>query len=74
MLVHHEEFGDRLLGVLAGYLLYAGLVQPRARTRSWSIEKITGRQLGSVGREIVAVTVDEGIVAGATRPHGTARS
>ena len=26
MLIHHEEFGDRLLGVLAGYLLYAGLV------------------------------------------------
>ena len=26
MLIHHEEFGDRLLGVLAGYLLYSGLV------------------------------------------------
>ena len=26
MLLHHEEFGDRLLGVIAGYLLYAGLV------------------------------------------------
>ena len=26
VLIHHEEFGDRLLGVLAGYLLYAGLV------------------------------------------------
>ena len=36
---------------------------PRARTRSSSIEKITGRQLGSVAREIVAVTVDERIVA-----------
>ncbi len=23
VLVHHEEFGERLLGVLAGYLLYA---------------------------------------------------
>ena len=27
------------------------------------IEKITGRQLGSVAREVVAVTVDEGIVS-----------
>ena len=26
LFVHHEEFGDRLLGVLAGYLVYAGLV------------------------------------------------
>ena len=35
VLIHHEEFGDRLLGVLAGYLIYAGLVSSRAaRTRS----------------------------------------
>jgi hypothetical protein len=62
VLIHHEEFGDRLLGVLAGYLLYAGLVAegPHATV---VIEKITGRQLGSVAREIVAVTVDEGIVS-----------
>ena len=61
MLIHHEEFGDRLLGVLAGYLLYAGLVAegPHAVV---VIEKITGRQLGSVAREIVSVTVDERIV------------
>ena len=84
MLIHHEEFGDRLLGVLAGYLLYAGLVTegPHAIV---VIEKITGRQLGSVAREIVAVTVDEGIVAppaprrpgadhGHHRHQGTARA
>ena len=73
VLIHHEEFGDRLLGVLAGYLLYAGLVTegPHATV---VIEKITGRQLGSVAREIVAVTVDEGIVARAGRPSGPARS
>jgi hypothetical protein len=60
VLIHHEEFGDRLLGVLAGYLLYAGLVAegPHAVV---VIEKITGRQLGSVAREIVAVTVSEEI-------------
>ena len=33
--MHHEEFGDRLLGVMGGYLLYSGLVD-RARTRSRS--------------------------------------
>jgi hypothetical protein len=61
VLIHHEEFGDRLLGVLAGYLLYAGLVTegPHAVV---VIEKITGRQLGSLAREIVAVTVDEAIL------------
>jgi hypothetical protein len=65
VLIHHEEFGDRLLGVLAGYLIYAGLVHegPHAVV---VIEKITGRQLGATAREIVSVTVQEGIVAGAT--------
>ncbi len=60
VLSHHEEFGDRLLGVLAGYLLFAGLVTegPHAVV---VIEKITGRQLGSLAREIVAVTVNEAI-------------
>jgi len=60
ILMHHEEFGDRLLGVVPGFLLYSGLVRegPHAIV---VLEKLTGRQLGSVGREIVAVTVNEGI-------------
>jgi hypothetical protein len=60
VLTHHEEFGDRLLGVVAGFLLYSGLVHegPHAIV---VLEKLTGRQLGSVGREIVAVTVNEGL-------------
>jgi hypothetical protein len=62
VLIHHEEFGDRLLGVLAGYLLYAGLVGegPHAVV---VIERITGRQLGATAREVVAVTVEEKILA-----------
>jgi len=65
VLIHHEEFGDRLLGVLAGYLLYTGLVTegPHAVV---VIEKITGRQLGATAREIVAVTVDEKMVNAST--------
>ncbi|HZP30401.1 MAG TPA: hypothetical protein VFC99_15710 [Acidimicrobiia bacterium] len=60
VLVHHEEFGERLMGVLAGFLLYTGKVTegPHAIV---VIEKITGRQLGAAGREIVAVTIEEGI-------------
>lgn len=60
MLVHHEEFGERLMGVLAGYLLFAGIVQegPHAIV---AMEKITGRQLGAPGREIVATTIEEGL-------------
>jgi hypothetical protein len=60
VLMHHEEFGDRLLGVVAGFLLYSGLVHegPPAIV---ALERLTSRQLGSVGREIVAVTVNEGL-------------
>jgi hypothetical protein len=60
ILMHHEEFGDRLLGVVAGFLLYSGLVHegPHAIV---VLEKLTGRQLGSVGREIVAVTMHDEI-------------
>lgn len=61
VLVHHEEFGDRILGVMAGYLLFTGVVSegPHALV---IIERLTGRQLGSIGREIVAVTLDEKIL------------
>lgn len=61
ILVHTEEFGDRLLGVLAGYLLYAGLVTegPHAII---AIERLSSRELGAIGREIVAITVDEKIL------------
>jgi hypothetical protein len=61
VLLHHEEFGDRLVGVIAGYLLYAGLVDegPHAIVTA---ERLTGRELGAVGREIVAITVEENIV------------
>ena len=63
VLVHHEEFGERLLGVLAGYLLYAfPEVFASGPQAVVAIERITGRQLGAAGREIVAVAVDEGIV------------
>ena len=66
VLVHHEEFGERLLGVLAGYLLYAFpdvfTTGPEAAV---AIERITGRQLGAAGRELVAVTVEEGLVGNA---------
>jgi hypothetical protein len=61
VLAHHEEFGDRILGVTAGYLLYAGLVAegPHAIV---AVERLTGRELGPVGREIVAVTVQSRIL------------
>lgn len=60
ILLHHEEFGDRLVGVLAGYLLYSGLVDEGPHATQL-IERLTNRELGAVGRGIVAITVEGGI-------------
>jgi len=65
ILLHHEEFGDRLIGVLAGYLLYARLVDEGPHA-TLLIERLTGRELGAVGREIVAITIEDRIVRPAT--------
>jgi hypothetical protein len=56
--MHHEEFGDRLLGVLAGYLLFTGIVDHGPHAIS-IIEKLTSRSLDASGREIVATTLAE---------------
>lgn len=58
VLVHLEEFGDRLCGVLAGYLLYAGLVDTGPLAVS-IVERLTQRQMGPPGREVVSVTLEE---------------
>jgi hypothetical protein len=58
--LHHEEFGDRVLGVLAGYLVYSGLVQEGPHAIS-VIEKITGRNIGADGREMVSVTLADNL-------------
>jgi hypothetical protein len=67
VLIHHEEFGERLLGVLAGYLLFAGVVRDGSHAIVL-IEKLTGRQLGAPGREVVAATMDEGLAGAGARP------
>ena len=54
VLVHHEELGDRTVGLMAAYLVWAGLVveEPKA---VFLVEHITSRQLGPTGRELVSV-------------------
>jgi hypothetical protein len=64
LLIHQEEMGDRLLGVVAGYLVWAKLVPMPAEAIS-VVERINQRQMGSPGREIVSVAVG---LAGSTEP------
>jgi hypothetical protein len=58
--MHREEFGDPVIGVIGGYLLYAGLVDSGPHAISL-VEKLTSRSLGAAGREVIAVTIDEGL-------------
>jgi hypothetical protein len=44
--------------VLAGYLLYTGHLETGPIAIS-VIERLTGKQMGPPGREIVSVTLDE---------------
>ena len=57
VLVHQEELGDRVQGVMAGYLVYGGLVPSAAQAIS-ILERINQRQMGPAGRELVAVAVE----------------
>ncbi len=53
LLMHVEEVSDRLAGVLCGYLRWSGLV-PETPNAIVVIEQILGRQLGAIGRNLVA--------------------
>lgn len=55
LLVHQDELGDTISGVVAGYLLWAGLVPTGPQTISLT-ERLLERQLGPRAREVVAGT------------------
>jgi hypothetical protein len=54
LLVHQDELGDRLMGVVAGYLRWSGLIpdEPRAIAAA---EQLLRRQMGSQGRQTVTL-------------------
>ena len=57
LLLHEEQLSDRIAGLVAGYLVWAGLVPegPRAITIT---EQILQRQMGAQGRELVALAAE----------------
>jgi hypothetical protein len=54
ILVHQEELNDRLMGVVAGYLRWSGMVPSGPQTIA-VVEQILHRQMGPPGRELVAI-------------------
>jgi hypothetical protein len=54
ILIHQDELGDRLMGVIAGYLRWSGILPDRPRAIT-VVEQLLKRQMGSSGRTIVAL-------------------
>ena len=54
VLVHQEELSDRLMGAVGGYLLAMHLLESGPQAIS-IVERLTGRQMGPIGRELIAV-------------------
>ena len=54
LLIHQEELGDNVCGLIGAYLLWSGLVD-NAPDSVTILERMVQRQLGPHGREIVAV-------------------
>jgi hypothetical protein len=54
ILVHQDELGDRVMGVVAGFLVWSGRISsgPQAIVL---VEHLVGHQMGSGGRELVVV-------------------
>ncbi len=59
LLVHQEELGDRLMGVAAGYLLWTGRLATGPQAVA-VLEQIVRRQMGPLGRELVALEPELG--------------
>ncbi len=52
ILVHQDELGDRVMGVLAGFLVWSGRLASGPQAVSL-VEHLVGRQMGPQGRELV---------------------
>ena len=52
LLVHSEELGDRLIGVMGGYIRWSGLVDDPTQAIQVT-ERIAGRQLDPFARELI---------------------
>jgi len=53
ILVHQEELGDGVVGAVAGFLLWSGRLPGGPQTIAVA-ERLSGRQLGPSGRELVS--------------------
>ena len=53
ILVHQDELGDRVMGVVAGYLVWSGRI-PSPPQAVALVEHVVGHAMGEPGRELLA--------------------
>ena len=56
-LVHQDELGDRVSGLMAGFLLWSGMVESGPQAISIT-EKLVHRQLGPMARGLVTIAAE----------------
>ena len=54
LVMHQDELGDRISGLVAGYVLWSGLV-PEGPQATAVTEQLLNRQMGPLARELVSV-------------------
>jgi hypothetical protein len=52
LMIHGEEFGDRLVGIMGGYIRWSGLVDDDTRAIALT-ERLTKRQLDPFARDVI---------------------
>ena len=52
VIVHGEEVGDRIVGIMGGYIRWAGLVEDSTKAIALT-ERLTGRQLDPFARDVI---------------------
>ena len=57
VMVHGEELGDRIAGLMGGYLIWSGLLPDGPQAIS-VMERILDRQMGPIGRNLITVALD----------------
>lgn len=56
VLLHGDELGDRISGIVGGYIVWTGMVPSGPQATSLT-ERLLHRQMGPVGREMVGVAL-----------------
>jgi len=57
VLIHQDELGDRVSGLMAGFLLWSGMVESGPQAISIT-EQLVHRQLGPTGRQLVTIAAE----------------